>query len=173
MFVIEILRHTPVWVFALFIGLALLGARRLRANDVPVRRLLILPIAMTAFSLFGLWQAFGASAIASLAWTSTFVAMLAVGWSLPSNARVQYSPASRCVHVPGSWLPLALMMTIFLLRYVVAVGLALHPSLRLEPTFVAAAAALYGLSSGSFSARAINTWRSAFAGTGRAPTVTA
>lgn len=163
MFVLEILRHTPVWVFAVLAALVALGVRRLRASDVPVRRLLVLPIAMAVFSLFGLWQAAGASAVASVAWTLTFVATTAIGWALPPNAGVQYSPGSGRVHVPGSWLPLALMMTIFFLRYIVAVTVAMHPSLRLDPSFVAGIAALYGLSSGSFAARTANTWRSAFA----------
>lgn len=166
MIVLEILRHTPLWVFAVFAALVALGVRRLRASDVPVRRLLILPVAMTLFSLFGLWQAFGGSALASIAWTLAFVATATIGWVLPRKADVRLvhysSSASRRIHVPGSWLPLALMMTIFFLRYVVAVTLAMHPSLRLDSAYVAGIAALYGLSSGSFVARTANTWRSAF-----------
>lgn len=168
MIVLEILRHTPVWVFGVFVALLVLGVRRLRASDVPVRRLLILPIVMTGLSLLGLWQAFGASAMAAMAWTLAFTGTAALGWALPRKAGVQYSPTSRRVHVPGSWLPLALMMTIFFLRYVVAVSLSMHPALRLDPSYVAGIAALYGLASGSFAARTANTWRSAFGrGAGR------
>ena len=162
MFVLEILHRTPVWVFVLFTGLVLLGVRRLRASDVPVGKLLLLPVAMTALSLYGLWQAFGASTVAAVAWVLSFAAMAAVGWVLPRADGVQYSPASRSIHVPGSWLPLASMMTIFFLRYATAVTLAMHPLLKLDPAFVVGIAALYGLSSGSLAARTANTWRSAF-----------
>jgi hypothetical protein len=160
--IIEIIRHTPVWVFLILAGLVYLGVRRIRSSEIPARQLLALPIAMTCFSLFGLWQTFGTSVVAATAWTLVFASLLAAGWTLPTNSGVQYSAASRSIRVPGSWIPLALMMTIFFLRYVVAVLLAMHPSLRLETPFIAGIGAVYGLSSGCFAARALITWRSAF-----------
>ncbi len=159
--IIDILRNTPAWVFLLFAALVYLGLRRLRPSDVPMRRLLVLPIAMTCFSLFGLWQTFGASLGAATAWNLVFAASLVAGWTLPTHPGVTYSAASRLVRVPGSWVPLALMMTIFFLRYIVAVLLALHPSLRFETPFIAGIAVLYGCSSGCFAARALLTWRGA------------
>lgn len=166
--IIDILRHTPPWVFLILIALIALGVRRLRANDLHPRQLLILPVVMTILSAFGLWQAFGANVVAIAAWVVVFVASLAVGWSLQPQDGVrvmQYSsPMSNRIHVPGSALPLVLMMTIFFLRYGVAVSLAIDPSLRTQTVFVAVVGAVYGLSSGCFVARALRTWRSAFGG---------
>jgi hypothetical protein len=160
--IIEIIRHTPVWVFFILVGLVYLGARRIRSSEIPAPQLVALPIAMACFSLFGLWQTFGSSVVAAAGWAFVFAALLIAGWSLPTNPGVQYSAASRRIRVPGSWIPLALMMTIFFLRYAVAVLLAMHPSLRIETPFVAAIGAVYGLSSGCFAARALITWHSAF-----------
>ena len=161
--ILSILQHTPVWVFALFVALVALGARRLRAHTIGVRQLLILPIAMTGFSLFGLTQAFGIGVVPLAAWSLAFAAMLVFATVRPTNPAVQYSPAVRAIHIPGSWLPLALMMTIFFLRYAVAVTLVINPTLHGDASFVAGIAALYGLSSGSFAARALLTWRGATA----------
>jgi hypothetical protein len=171
--ILSILQHTPAWVFVLFIALVALGVSRLRANTIGVRQLLILPIAMTGFSLFGLTQACGIGLVPLAAWSVAFAAMLAVAALRPTNPAVQYSPATHSIRVPGSWLPLALMMTIFFLRYAVAVVLAMHPALHGETAFVAVVAALYGLSSGSFAARALLTWRSAFAARTTDPTFAA
>jgi len=171
--ILDILHHTPAWVFLIFVALVALGARRVRANRIGVRQLLILPATMTGFSLFGLTQSFGIGLVPLAAWSLVFSAMLAFAAIWPTNPAVQYSPATRSIHIPGSWLPLALMMTIFLLRYAVAVVLAMHPALHGNAPFVACIAALYGLSSGSFGARAVLTWRGAFAARPAAPTFAA
>ncbi len=167
--ILAILAHTPVWVFAVLALLIALGVRRLKVREVTTRQLLVLPIVMGLFSLFGLYQSFGPQPVAIATWLVVVAASLAVARSLPPQAGVQYSAASRRIRIPGSGWPLALMMTIFFLRYVAAVGLALHPALRAEPTFVVAIAAAYGLSSGCFAARALGTWRAAF---GRRPNTT-
>ena len=160
--IVEILRHTPVWVFLILAVLVWLGANRLRATDVPARRVVVLPVAMSGFSLFGLYSTFGADPVAATAWILVFAALLATGWILPTNPGVHYVAATRSIRVPGSWVPLALMMMIFFLRYVVAVLLAMHPPLRVETPFIAGIGAVYGLSAGCFAARALSTWRSAF-----------
>ncbi len=160
--IIDILRHTPIWVFGILAALIALGLRRLRADDLTTRQLFILPAVMAVLSLFGLCQSFGASAAAAGGWLAAVVVSLAIGKALPPQAGVQYSPASRRIRVPGSAVPLVLMMTIFFLRYVAAVSLAMHPALRTDVPFVAAIGLAYGLSSGCFAARALRIWTSAF-----------
>lgn len=160
--IIDILHHTPVWVFAVFAVLVYVGLQRVRSGEIPRGQLLTVPIAMAGFSLFGLCQSFGDGLVPVVAWGSVYAAALAAAWVLPPRTGVQYSAASKRFRVPGSWLPLALMMTIFFTRYVVAVLLAMHPSLHRETWFVAAVGAAYGLSSGCFAARALMIWRSAF-----------
>lgn len=160
--IIDILRHTPFWVFLVLALLVFLGARRIRPGRIPVRRLYVLPLVMTVFSLVGTVQAFGAGVATIGIWVVAFAALLALGRSLPARSDVQYAPASRSVELPGSWLPLVLMITIFFFRYAVAVALAMHPALHADPTFGTAVSGLYGLFAGSFAARALMTWRAAF-----------
>lgn len=158
---IEIVRHTPAWVFALLAGLVWLGIRRSRPGEVSRGQLLAVPVAMTGLSLAGLAQSFGADVVAIVAWTTAYGAMLALSLGRPPRNDVQYSSASKRFRVPGSWLPLALMMTIFFTRYAVAVTLVLQPALSRDTGFVAAVGLVYGLLSGGFAARAAMTWRSA------------
>ena len=160
--ILDILRHTPLWVFAILAALVLLGLQRMRARDLTTRQLFILPAAMAVLSAFGLWQSFGASLMALGGWIAAIVVALLVGRMLPLQDGVQYSPATRRIHVPGSWVPLVLMMTIFFLRYVAAVSLAIQPALHADTAFAAAIGLAYGLSTGVFAARALRTWNSAF-----------
>lgn len=161
--IVDILQHTPLWVFGVFVALVALGARRIRATTIGVRQLLILPLAMAGYSLFGLTHAVGTDLVPLAAWGAMYAAALAVAALRPTDPAVQYSPTTRSIHIPGSWVPLTLMMTIFFLRYAVAVALAIHPTLHTDTISVACIAALYGLTSGAFAARALTTWRSAFA----------
>jgi len=60
--------------------------------------------------------------------------------------------------VPGSIAPLAIMLAIFSVHYVVNVVLALAPALAFRDAFVVAACAAYGIPSGMMAARAHKLW---------------
>src|SRR6478735_8320083 len=64
----QIFLHTPKWVFVLFATLVWLGAKQLFANSVGLGRVTVMPIVMTALSIFGVTSAFGDSPTALLAW---------------------------------------------------------------------------------------------------------
>jgi hypothetical protein len=82
---------------------------------------------------------------------------------LPDVTR--FDAHTRTFHVPGSWVPLVLMVGIFASKYVVGVALNLHPELMHEATFTLGFSALNGAFSGVFAARAIRLWRLALART--------
>jgi hypothetical protein len=65
-------------------------------------------------------------------------------------------------NVPGSWLPMGLMMAMFCAKYVSGVSLTLHPELRQQSGFVLCFAAFYGAMSGIFLGRAVRLWRLVF-----------
>ncbi len=56
-----ILRQTPVWVWPLLAGLCWLGLSQTRDRTASLRRVLLVPLAMMGFSIWGMWTAFGAS----------------------------------------------------------------------------------------------------------------
>jgi hypothetical protein len=153
---IQILKGTPAWVFVLFAGLVVIGVMQSRARSVSAGRLMVLPAAFIAFSLFGVIAAFGAQPALLVAWAlGVGVAVLVrrvVG--SPSNAR--WDPASTTFQVPGSWTPLALMMTVFFARYAISVSLAMQPALAKEALFAIGVSLGYGLLSGAFLARALH-----------------
>jgi hypothetical protein len=77
----------------------------------------------------------------------------------PGQSAAQFDTATRSYRLPGSWLPLLLMVGIFFVRYTVAVRLALHPSLVMDTSFVLPVATLYGAVGGIFLGRAARLWR--------------
>jgi uncharacterized membrane protein len=91
-----------------------------------------------------------------------FVTLIYVGYShrfFAQAQRVTYSPATRTFAVPGSGVPLTLMMTIFFVRYAIAVMIAVKPSLRENAAFLGATSGAFGSMSGIFVARALRLVR--------------
>jgi hypothetical protein len=159
----QIILHTPKWVFAVFVLLVWIGAKQLLSGSVSLTRITVMPIAMTALSVFGVLSAFGDSFGALLGWAAAAVVLLALVLQRPLPATTRYDAAAREFHVAGSAVPLMLMMGIFFTKYVVGVALAMHPELRHQASFALAIPTLYGAFSGIFVARAVRLWKLAIA----------
>jgi hypothetical protein len=168
---LEIVLHTPKWVFAVFVLLLWLGARQLLPGRSGLGRLTAVSIGMTGLSLAGVLTAFGGAPGALLGWSlAAAAAGLAVLWA-PLHSGIRYDPAARSFHLPGSAVPLVLMMGIFFTKYAVGVALALHPALHRQPTFAVGIPMLYGAFSGIFAARALRLWKLALRTAAMAPEV--
>lgn len=154
----QTLQHIPVWVLALLIGLIALGLLQTRTRQMPRKRLLIVNIVLTVFTLVGViqqwrhtpWLALGLLSWAATCWASAWV--LGQG-AAPQGAR--YSPETRRFTVPGSWLPLALFMTIFACKFVVGMLSATAPGQLHSVQATMGISALYGLLSGLLNARTL------------------
>lgn len=167
-----IVQKTPPWVWGLLIALIALGASQLRQRQASAARMAILPLAMTGLSAYGLVSGFSTAGQAGgvlAAWLAAAALVGAASLALwprpPSGSR--YDAASRRFHLPGSAMPLALILGIFLTKYLVGIELALQPALARDAVFALEIAALYGMFTGLFVARAARLWRLA-RGTGPA-----
>jgi len=154
----QILTQTPVWVYPLFFGLIVLGYLQSKPREVAPARLAFLPLALGAFSLSRLVGTFGLEPLALGAWVAGTAAAVSINRALKQPAGARWSAASGRFHVPGSWVPLALMMAMFFARYALAVGQAMQPALLHSAGFAAAASFGLGLLSGAFLARALWVW---------------
>ena len=160
----QIVQQTPTWVWGLLAALLWLGASQLFDRTAGLRRVLLMPLAMTGFSAYGLASAFSSSAHAGAAvgaWLliAAAAATLALWLQPKAPAGARYDSAARRFHLPGSAMPLALIVGIFLVKYFVGVELALQPALARDGTFALQIAVLYGLFNGLFVARAFRLWR--------------
>jgi hypothetical protein len=154
----EIMTRTPVWVFGLLVVLLYFGVAQAKTRTVPKRRVAILPIVMIVLSLSGIFSAFGANIIAIMAWLAALIVVLLVSTTLKPNDCITFSTATQKFNVPGSWIPMLLMMAIFIAKYVVAVVLAYNSSLRHSVSFIIGVSFIYGFLSSVFFARAWRVW---------------
>ena len=149
----EIVTHTPLWVPAVFVGLLALGYSQTADRAATRARVTTLPIIFTLLSIGGVLSSFGPDIAGILAWIGGL--LVAVGYNrlVPAPVGVRYDPASRRFHLPGSWVPLALMMLIFAAKYVVGATTALNPAAVHTLPFVVVLSCVFGLGSGTFIAR--------------------
>lgn len=153
-----ILRGTPAWVWGLLTGLLLLGLSQLRTQQVTRTRLVLMPLAMTGFSLWGTVSAFGAGSLivpVLLVWTTGALALGAWVGLQPPPRGLRFDPDSQRLTVPGSVWPLLLILGVFLFKYAIGVELVLQPAEAHELPFALGVAAVYGLFSGAFAGRAL------------------
>lgn len=151
---IEILRHTPPWVWAVLAVLVGLGAVQLRSRDVPAWQPVVLPVVLFALGLSTLWPSLRAHAWSALPWAAGLALSAGFGWRLGAPAGARWNAGTGRLHRPGSAVPLAVMLAVFLLKYAVGVGTALAPQVAGQPAAVAGLALLSGVLGGWFAGRA-------------------
>jgi len=155
----QILINTPVWVWGLLAALLALGFSQVRSRSASAARIVLMSLGLGAFSLYGTISAFGASPAVLGSWLVTALVLVLVVTQLPVPAGARYDSASRQFQLPGSWIPMVLIMGIFLTKYAVGVSLVMHPELKSHADFSLAIGTLYGAFSGIFAGRAIGLMR--------------
>lgn len=156
--ILQILSHTPAWVFVLFFVLLALGYLASRPRTLSRGRAAMLPVAMTLLSAYGVVSAFGYRATGIAAWMAGMGVAVLFNRILRLPRGARYAPATQSFALPGSWIPLALMLVIFFTKYTVAVLLSFHPTLLTHISFVASVSLAYGVMSGIFFASALTLW---------------
>ncbi|MEM9423875.1 MAG: DUF6622 family protein [Spirochaetota bacterium] len=167
--IILILSRTPKYVWFILLALILLGLLCAKDRKMSAFRVLLLPIAMLSFSFYGIISDFGLDLPSLAPWLFSVVAAAVLGVRVPVPKDLQdvrYDADETQFSVPGSWMPLILMMLIFVSKYIITVlrtisgpdGMGnadILGSIVISPWFTFAVCALYGLYSGIFLARAL------------------
>ena len=155
----QILLHTPGWVWALLVGLVALGYSQTRSRSISQGRLVIIPAAMMVLSLYGTLSAFGPSPTVVGAWLAACALAASLVALRTAPAGTAYDRVHRRYTLPGSWLPLVVILGIFCTKYAVGVTLAMHSAMAHHTLFATLIGTLYGLFSGFFAGRALRLWR--------------
>ncbi|MDI4632207.1 hypothetical protein J7U46_04030 [Pelomonas sp. V22] len=149
-----ILANVPVWVWALLAFIIAMGLRLSREQRMSRSRLLLVPAIWLAYGAWGVEATFGLNAAPLLAWAAGLAVSVKLvrssGW-----ASLVRKEAGLYV-VPGSWIPMGLMLTIFCAKFALGMGLAMNPALAHQTGVALGFSALFGLLSGAFLGRSLN-----------------
>ena len=159
----SILARTPTWVWGLLAGLIALGASQLFHRRASIARTALLPVSMAGLSVYSLASALSASGqlpALLLTWltAAALTAFAAMAWRVTPPQGTRFDAAHRCFELPGSAVPMLLILAIFLTKYGVGVELAMQPALVQDTGFAITLSAVYGVFNGIFAARALRLW---------------
>jgi hypothetical protein len=154
--IIEVIRHTPSWVWAILATLIVLGGLQLREHRPARLRVALQPLGLGAYSMWGAASLFGTHASVLAAWALGMVLAAFFTRQWPWSSGVRHDADSNRFHVPGSAWPLLLMLTVFAVRYSVVVTLVFHPDWAGHTALAMGVSALYGSLSGLFAGRALH-----------------
>ncbi|NEX63293.1 DUF6622 family protein [Noviherbaspirillum galbum] len=146
----QIVVNTPVWVWALLAFLVYRGVLASIDRETSLKKAFIIPVIMLLLSIQGIVSGFGDSLAAGPVWLAFLAGGTMLTWLMVDPGTLRAHPERGMIAVRGSWTPMVLMLGIFLVKYVVAVMLVMHPDLRQQAGFVAGVCALYGVFNGIF-----------------------
>jgi len=160
--VMSVLLHTPVWVWIIAAVLVRLGTLQARDRTVSPWLVRAMPILFVALSLSGVVRGAGgigaaapsAAVLTLAAWLAGFAGVWAVGRRRLAVHGARWLDAERRIHVPGSWLPLLLMLGLFVSKYLSAVAAALEPEIARDPKYLVGCNLLFGAFAAVFWIRA-------------------
>jgi len=157
-FLLATLRRTPPAAWVGLAAIVVLGANQLRTRLVSAPRVVLVPLLLATYSLCAACAAFWRAGPALLlaCWGAGF----ALGWA--ANRLLVLPRGVTAVgdgfRVEGSVLPLLLMLSVFVGRYVNGVALALEPARATQPGYAAVAALVFAVPAGIYAARGRRTW---------------
>ena len=155
---IQIITHTPIWVWAVFVLLLWLGFKQSLPSTPGIKRITLIPLAMLGLSLYGLVSVFGLTGTLLTAWVCPAVLAAFITVQQPAIQYTKYNPWTQRFELPGSWVPLVLMMGIFITKYGVGITAVMRPDALHSAIFSYSICALYGVCSGVFAGRALRLW---------------
>ncbi|HEY6527288.1 MAG TPA: DUF6622 family protein [Cellvibrionaceae bacterium] len=155
---LEILSHTPYWVFGLFIALVLLGLQQRKNRRVKMPLAFLLPLGMMVLSLIGVFSSFGLSFTPVVIWVVGLSLAASITARIFPVKGILYHAENNSFYIPGSAIPLLVIMAIFFTKYCVGVLHGMNPEALNSPTLKFLFALIYGLASGYFVGRSICLW---------------
>jgi hypothetical protein len=166
MFVYQILVHTPIWVWLLLAFLVSRGVAALKPRDVTPTRMLILPLVFLVWGLTGLIDSRGLGVDFAL-FVVAFAAGGAGGVALAAlGPHPRLNSETGGMAMPGSAIPLTLILVSFAFKYVGTVALAIDSDVSQRAVLVSAMTAVGGIFAGLFWGRTLTLFRRALAAAG-------
>jgi hypothetical protein len=144
---IQILTHTPLYVWVILAFLLWRGAVEMRDRELTLRRMLILPLVMLGLSLNDMALKFDMGMVLVAAWVTGCAVAMLLAWRF-GRTRIAAGTAPDCVLVRGSAMPLILMLAIFLTKYITSIVLVIQPQLAHQLAVAATICLVFGVFNG-------------------------
>jgi len=151
--------QVPMWPFAILALLVALGVWQRRTRELNAAAPAAIAAAFLAYSIYGVVSSFGVGLPSLVAWVVGLVLALTVGRPVFAPRGLMPAAQPNRVLVPGSWLPLVLMLCIFAAKFLAGFVAGARLERGHSAWFAPAVGLVLGASSGAFVVRAIAVLR--------------
>lgn len=124
---IQIISHTPIWVWPLLVYLVWGGWKSRKDYIVSWKSLLVMPVVMFIWSIYSTTAKHGNLAI--FVWGLSLFTGVVLGALTVRNLKLRFDKQQNLIEVAGNWTPMILSVTIFSLRYFIGAMYGLYPNL--------------------------------------------
>lgn len=158
---IDALKGTPWWVYALFIYLVVVGVKTIKPQVASLKKIFILPLIFIVWSLSGLGGKLSLGLDLSV-WIPSFILGILVGWGLTRSLKIKADKKKALIRVPGGLLTLVLILVVFGVKYYFGYTYATDPGASTNFNIVAADLISSGIITGMFFGRLfcyLSKWR--------------
>lgn len=151
----KIVMETSISFRFLMLTMIVLGLRQVKSRAVPPGPMIIISCLMLGFSFYGMVLAFSGSVLSMGVWFFALISTFFMFRNLDYPRDWSFDPMTKNLIIPGSWLPLLLIIFIFALRLFVRYQIRNLSSLIHSSVFLLSISSIYGFLSGIFAYR---TW---------------
>ena len=155
----QLLSNLPAWVYAILITLLWLGYSQTRTRHISRLRITVMPILFLGLSLYSVLHVPHALIAALVAWGLGIRLAFRLNDTVDYGKGVTMDADREHYVVPGSWLPLMLMMSVFAVRFIQGYLVGSH---AIDPDSfytITISALVSGAISGTFLARAVQIFK--------------
>ena len=144
-----IITNTPIWVWFILLFIISRGVKATQDRVMSFKAVVLLPILMMLWSLQGIFQHFGLQLEVIASWSIGCILGLALVLKIGNKHALNVMPDGQ-IHLKGSWKPLFLLLSIFLMKYAENVLVVMSPVLKTEMYFIIGTSLVYGVMNGLF-----------------------
>ena len=149
-YISQIVVHTPIWVWVIFIFLLSRGIKARKPATVTLEKLAIIPAVFLIWDIYDLLIYRGLSLATCALWLVGLLSGAALGYILIQRTAVTRGTAPRTLHRQADYTALPFMMLAFAVKYVLGVMSAIAPATLERPGVSAFVIIVGGVFAGVF-----------------------
>lgn len=157
--IIDILRGTPLWVYAIFAYILFIGIRATKPQKTSFYKMLILPI---VFLFLTLYKKYNLELSHLLIYAVALIIGILIGWILTSKLKITVDKTTKMVSMPGTYSVLILSLAFFVIKYYVGFTYATDPIQKTNILLYGLDQVASGLITGRFIGRVIYLYKKLF-----------
>ncbi|AQH01214.1 hypothetical protein A9R05_20375 [Burkholderia sp. KK1] len=154
----DILLGTPTWVWVLLAVLVSRGMKAMKGGTAPLSKLGIVPAIFAGWGLLHLLSDHATGWDTALMWVAGGALGVGIGAAIAKRSGLTVDRTLRTVTLPGSAVPLVLILLTFAMKFWIGFELATSAHLGVDSTFVVLNGLVSGVVAGIFAGRFLIYW---------------